>query len=171
MSKPNSTLPVKSMKFAAILIVSLILSGCGFQLKQSAAIPTSFGPASIEGADKHSTLYKAIRNTLKQSSIPLTDSKSATSKIVIQNLTNDRRILSVGSSGKVSEYDLTKTLSFVVLDNSGNAVIETRKLSVNRSYTVSSTDVLGKGLEEDDLNIRMEQDLVDRMFRYIASQL
>lgn len=170
MLSTKRTLHSLLLKFAVLVLVSLVISGCGFQLKQSAAIPASFGPASISGTDKHSTLYKAIKNVLKQSGISLTET-AARHKIIINQVTNDRRVLSVRTTGKASEYDLTKTLIFSVIDSLGNIIIDAHKLTTNRSYTVTNTDVLGSGLEEDDLKIRMERDLVDRMFRVIAAKM
>lgn len=171
MSSPFKTQHFLLLKLVVLLIVSLLISSCGFQLKQSAAIPAYFGPASIEGVSRHSSLFKAIKTALKQSDITLTDSTTANHRIVIGHTGSDRRVLSVNTTGKVSEYELTKTLTFSVSDKTGNEFIEEYKLSANRSYTVTSTDALGSGLEEDDLHIRMERDLVDRMFRYIAAQM
>jgi len=154
-----------------LLLLTVMLSGCGFQLKQSPQLPAGFGPASIEGVNQFSDLYKAIARKLKQSSIQLATEKNlANNRIVIRKVENKKRVLSVGTDIKVSEYELTKSLRFMVLDMTGNQVIEPQTISTSSSYSVSSTDVLGKGLEENDIHRRMEENLVDRMFLSISSQ-
>ena len=157
--------------FILSLALNLGLTGCGFQLKESAAIPAGFGPVKVQGISDYSSLYKSVRNTLRQSSIQIAEDETASHTLVIQQVNNERRVLSVNSAGKVAEYELIKTLAFRVLDANGNEVIEEQRISSNQSYSVSSTDTLANNLEEEDISQRMEASLVDRMFRFIAVRL
>ena len=160
---------MKNIHISLILLLAVTLASCGFQLKQSAAIPASFGPVSIAGINQYSDLYKTIKTALKQSDIQI--SESGNHHISISNVTKDRRVLSVDTFGKVAEYELFKSFSFSVSDNAGNKVIESQTLATQVSYTVSSTDILAKNQEEDDLNRRMEEKLVDQMLRYISNKI
>ena len=113
-----------------------------------------------------------IRNNLRQSSVEVVSDKTAANHtIAISKNRDERRVLSVASSGKVGEYELIKILSFAVYDNSGTKVIDTQTLSANRFYTVSGSDVLEDDREEADIKQQMEADLVDRMFRQITNRL
>ena len=153
------------------LALNLGLTGCGFQLKESAAIPPGFGPVKVQGVNEYSSLYKAVKNTLRQSSIQIAADETARHTLLIQQVNNERRVLSVDSAGKVAEYELIKTLAFRVLDSNGNEVVEEQRISSNQSYSVSSTDTLANNLEEEDIIRRMEASLVERMFRFIAGRL
>lgn len=155
----------------SIVTLALLLSACGFQLRQSAPMPASFGPVAISGTDEFSTFHQVIRRNLRQLDIPLASQGSSANHRIKVRLKSKRRVLSVGGSGKVSEYELTKTLNFNVLDAAGNEVIESQTLSASKAYTVDRNDVLGDTIEEDDVKLRLEEDLVDRMFRFISRQI
>lgn len=152
------------------LLLTFALAGCGFQLKQTADIPASFGPVGISGIDKFSTLYKSIQNAFRQSSIETVSDNSARHVIAISRIRNERRVLSVDGSGKVSEYELIKTLRFSVLGQNGNSVTDSQTISANRSYSVSRSDILSKELEEEDIGRRMEEVLAEQMLRFISSR-
>lgn len=155
-----------------LLLLSITLASCGFHLKQSAAIPTGFGPVSIAGISEYSSLYKIIRNALRQSDIQIVNDDTANHTVVISNLKNERHVLSVNSAGKVSEYELIKTLTFRVLDRNGRDITDPQTISTNRAYSVSSnTETVGESLEEADIYLSMEEALVDRMFRYISGRI
>jgi len=166
---PFSLKTTKHLLTATLL--SLFLISCGFHLKQSASISSSFGPASIEGISTQSTLYKAIRNILKSSDIKISAASSANNRVIISGDNYERKVLSVDSSGKVSEYELIRTLSFAALNSSGDTVIESQSLAANRYYTVNTNEVLSDDFEEQDLRRLMDEELADRMFRYISAQI
>ena len=172
MTAENSAVILKTSLLVLMLIFTLSLAGCGFQLKQSADLPNSFGPVAITGLSPYSSMNRMIRNNLRQSSIEFVSDKTAANHtIAISNNREERRVLSVASSGKVGEYELIKVLSFPVYNNTGDKVIDTQTLSANRFYTVSGSDVLEDDREEADIKQQMEADLVDRMFRQIANRL
>ncbi len=157
-------------RFLLSLLLTVSVIGCGFHLKQSASIAASFGPVSIEGTGTQSDLYRAMRNILKQSDIQITGADAAANRIVISNEKNERKVLSVGSNGKVSEYELIKSLAFSVIKADGTRSIEAQNLAVNRFYSVNDTDVLSEDFEERDLRRLMDEELADRMFRYIGAK-
>ena len=136
------------------LLLSLTLASCGFHLKQTAAIPAGFGPVSVSGISEHSSLYKSIRNTLRQSDISITGTDSANHTIAVSNVRHERRVLSVDSAGKVAEYELIKSLTYRVLDRSGSEITEPQSISTNSSYSVSSNnDAIGESLEERESGV------------------
>lgn len=155
-----------------LLLLSATLASCGFHLKQSPAIPANFGPVNISGISEYSSLYKIIRNALRQSDIEIVNDDSANYTIAISNLKNERHVLSVDNAGKVAEYELIKTLTFRTLDRDGSEVTDPQTISTNRAYSVSSnSETVGESLEEADVYLRMEEALVDRMFRYISGRI
>ena len=147
------------------------ISSCGFQLRQAASLPASFGPVSVQGISKQSQFYRSIRNALRQNSINLVQDGSANHTIVISNYGRDRRVLSVGADGKVSEYELISTASYQLLDNTDQALYPAESFSISRFYSVSTDASLSDDLEEADIYERMEQSLVDQIFRHITANV
>ena len=160
----------KVLRFHALLLGLLLLAGCGFQLKMSAQLPASFGPVSIEGIGSGSTLYRSIKNILRGSDIRIVEAAEANNRIIVRQTKNDRKTLSVDANGKVSEYELIRGIDFSVIDNSGNTTIENQSLIVSRYYTVNNDQALSDDIEEADIRRLMDEELADRMFRYISAQ-
>jgi len=172
MTTGKSAVNFKIRQLVLLFIFTVSLTGCGFQLKQSADLPASFGPVAITGLSPYSNLYRMISNKLRQSAIEVVTEKStANHTIAISNNRDERRVLSVTSSGKVAEYDLVKVLSFSAYNSAGSEIIDSQTLSTNRFYTVSGSDALEDDREEADLKRQMNAELVDRMFRQIASRI
>lgn len=153
-----------------LLFVSGSLASCGFQLKQRTALPASFGPVSIQGIGKYSSFYRTVRSALRQSSISIVESTAASHSIHITP-SRDRKVLSVNTAGKVSEYELIQRLNYRVTSASGTTLIEPTTLSRSSYYTVSSTEILGDSTEENDVYQRLEDDLVNQMFDQISAAL
>jgi len=152
------------------LMLTSLLAGCGFQLKQRSALPASFGPVSIQGVSTFSSLYRALRSALRQSSINIVEDTAASHSIHIKP-SRERKVLSVNAAGKVSEYELIQRLNYHVTSSSGTMLIDSTRLSRSSYYTVSSTEVLGDSTEENEVYKRLEEDLINQMFDQISAAL
>ena len=78
----------------------------------------------------------------------------------IRKNSGSRRVLSVSSEGKVSEYELYQTLEFKVRDAAGRELLAPQYLELTRDYLFEKEDVLGKSNEEEILRRDMHRDLV-----------
>jgi LPS-assembly lipoprotein len=85
--------------------------------------------------------------------------------LVIQNETQQRRVLAVGSAGKVSEYELQYQLKFSVRDQTGKEVIAPDTISQQRDYSFSENEVLAKGEEEQQLFAFMRSMAIQTLLR------
>lgn len=150
-----------------ILIFTALLSACGFQLKQSASLPASFGPVSVEGLDRYSSIYRTLRNALKQSDIEISEDSTANHRLLV-TASRERKVLAVTAAGKASEYELIQSLVYRVVTANGEDLIETRTLSSSAYYTTSTSEVLNDTKQETDIFQRLEQRLIDQMFNQIS---
>ena len=166
------TLKIHHYIFYSLLALSVIssLSGCGFQLKQSPPLPASFGPVSIQEVGKFSSFYKAVRDALRQSSINIVEDTKARHTLIIRT-SRERKVLAVNTEGKVSEYELIQRVNYSVISSSGTTLITPTRLSRSTYYTVSNTEILGDATQEIDIYQRLEQQLVDQMFKQISVAL
>jgi LPS-assembly lipoprotein len=155
--------------FILFALLAVSLAGCGFQLKQSSTLPASFGPVSIDGISKFSTFYKTVRNTLRQSSIKIVEAGESNHTIHITP-SRERKVLSVNTRGKVSEYELIQRVTYRVT-STGSTLVAPTTLSRTTFYTVSNSEVLSDTTEEEDIYDRLEQQLVNQMFDQISAAL
>lgn len=117
-------------------------------------------------------LQQAVRHYLTISDVPLVeDQKDA--KLVIDLISEDvqRRVLSVGSTGKVEEYEVHYAANYAVSRGNGKSLIPEETLDEQRSYSFNETNVLAKDVEQDRLVQDMRRDVVRRMMLRLQSVL
>lgn len=80
-----------------------------------------------------------------------------------------KTILSLNSSGRVSEYQLGYSINFRVLDKAGNQLLAPTTISLVRPITYNDSQVLAKESEEAQLYRDMRNDLVQQIMRRLAA--
>jgi LPS-assembly lipoprotein len=149
-------------------LIITILAGCGFQLRGSIALPfdslylDSKGAPSL-AADMESNLRHGakVRLTAKP------DEAQATLHLGPEK--SDKRILSIGGTGRVREYQLIYQVNFRVVDNaSKDDLIEPQTVELRRDFSYDDSKVLAKEAEEQVLWRDMRTDAVQQIQRRLA---
>ncbi|KAF0192374.1 MAG: LPS-assembly lipoprotein [Gammaproteobacteria bacterium] len=107
-------------------------------------------------------LRRALRSTGTEFSA---DAKSAEAVLTISKEDRSRRVLSVGSTGKVQEYELHYAISFRVSDAAGKERLPEQSISRLRDYSFDQNDVLAKQSEESLLYRDMRRDVINEILR------
>ena len=156
-------------KRTIILYLLILLSSCGFQLRQSVIDIDKLENSFIETNDSRSIFYRKLRAELNSNNIELATSKSiAKNTITIHRDETGRRVLSVSARNVATEYEVFYRLSYSFINEEGNSNAE--ELELTRSYTFNENLVLGKSQEEEVLIEALASDLVRLMLRQISSQ-
>jgi len=143
------------------LMVTLLLTACGFHLRGDVTLAPELSKLYIEGADPYNPLVRELTRSLTTTGVVVvTERKDATAILQILKNSGSRRVLSVSSEGKVSEYELYQTLEFKVRDAAGRELLAPQYLELTRDYLFEKEDVLGKSNEEEILRRDMRRDLV-----------
>lgn len=136
----------------AVAIFAMTLNGCGWRLRGSMGMEMSLPPIYLEIQNGSAELRSELPYTLRSSGVQLEPRREAAPLILmIHSELQQRRVLAVGSAGKVSEYELQYLLKFSVRDQSGKDVISTDTISQQREYSFNENEVLAKGEEEQQL--------------------
>ena len=151
----------------AALLLGALLSACGFLLRGRAPLPPELGQVFIQVETAYDVLEPPIVAALRRSlrargALVVRKAREASSALVIQQLANDRRILSVGGDGKAIEYELTTTVRYVLQDAGANR-IPPQSLSITRDYLFNSDAVLATEAEERKLREVMQAELAELM--------
>ena len=100
-------------KRTIILYLLILLSSCGFQLRQSAIDIDKLENSFIETNDSRSIFYRKLRAELNSNNIELATSKSiAKNTITIHRDETGRRVLSVSARNVATEYEVFYRLSY-----------------------------------------------------------
>lgn len=155
---------------AALLACGLLgtLAGCGFHLRTAVPLPPQMETTLVQGTAPLGELGRAIQRALDGAGSKITSSRDdATAVLVIQRDEVQRRVLSVDSSGKVNQYELTYYLRFALQARDGAVLLPAQSISLQRSYTFDPNNVLSKGNEETELRQDMIRFAVRQMMRRI----
>ena len=159
---PNSGLAA----FAALSLV--LLSACGFHLRAAVELPAVLETTCLQSKNLYSGIATELRLELQSAGADLTDQRdAATGVVVILNERSQRRVLSVGSAGRASEYELFEEVSFALEDPQGNVLLEPQALRITRDLVFDDTQLLGKVSEAEVIRRQMQRDLARQIITRI----
>ncbi len=146
-------------------------SGCGFKLRGPIELPPPLEVTYIQGSPQNE-LVRELRRGLENVGARVTQERAEASAVLrLLKERFDRRVLSVGSTGKVTEYELTYQVRFDVLDAEGESLMEDQTLNLVRGYLNDESQVIGKADEEGLIREEMRRDAVRLMFYRMRAQL
>jgi len=150
------------------LLPLLLLAGCGFHLRGAYVLPfDSIYVALPENNDLRATLK---RNLQAATGVKVSDTAAtaaATLRVLADN--QQKNILSIGSDGRVREYQLVRSFSFRVDDKAGRALLAPSAIVLRRDVTFNDSAVLSKEAEDNLLWRDIQDDLVQQVLRRLAA--
>lgn len=156
------------MRSALALALALLLAGCGFQLRGTAALPfdTLFvPPANVPGVALD--LKRSIQSGTHTAVVD--DPKKAQAILEFSQETREKEILSIAANGRVREFQLRYRVAFRVHDGKGGEFLPLNTVQLTRDVTFNDSDVLAKESEEQLLYRDMQFDMVQQIMRRLAT--
>lgn len=156
----------------AIWGMMLLLTGCGFHLRGDGMDTSGLATLPVvylqSGNPQGGVMVELQRLGQQRGARFTTDSNEAELALNIGAENFERRVLSVGTTGKVSEFALDYTVSFSVLDKEGKE-LTAGNLKLVRDYRFDRTQVLGKEAEENQLRQDMLRDAAQQIIRRLRA--
>jgi len=150
--------------------VLLALAGCGFQLRGSATLPDSLKMMYIQGINLQQGLGLELKRSLTSNDVVVLDSyQDGSAVLTILDNKYERRVLSVGSDAKVSEYALHGALSYKVTGPDNQVMADAQKVEAQRDYQFDQNQVLAADQEEELLRKELNQQLVQSVLRRLSA--
>ena len=157
------TTSIRNQFLMMLAMISLI--ACGFQLR--GGIEANFESISIDGGS--AGFVKQLKKRLRQSSIAVLSSGGEVQLEIVDDLL-DKRILSLNSDGRISEYELNYKVSFRVKGQNDSEWGQLINNEVRRQYTYDDENVVAKALEEEKLINGMRDELIRTITAQISLQ-
>lgn len=152
----------------ALLLSVLVLvdiSGCGFRLRGSVALPEELRALSVESKIKAPELKQLLQDTLKLSGVNIGD--NAPFVIVLENEQFSRRITTVDANARASEYEIREQLYYSLKNKTGDTLLSNQSVDVIRSYSFELDQISGKQKEEQILRREMRKEAIIKMVRQL----
>lgn len=155
-----------------ILVFLGLSSACGFKLRGDVELPPLLQETHIESENPFTGMARAVRVELEAAGARIVESgEQATAVLTIVNEDSENRILSVGSTGKASEYELFDSVTFQLSDRNGEVLIKPQSLRMVRDLVFDETQLLGKVSESDQLHVQMRRSLARQIITRINTEL
>ncbi len=144
------------------LLLSLLLSSCGFQLRGS--LPLEKYPAVYLQGDKHSELLQQLGTQLERNQVKLLGSSDTTAAIfVLDSDSLQRRTLSLFPNGQVAEYELIYKVNYQLILPGQEP--RPYQIELYRDYQDDPSRALAKSKELDLMLTELRSQAVARIIR------
>jgi len=147
-----------------LALVASVVTGCGWRLRGSSNVELELPDVSLQYQSASAVLQRELNKAFTASGVQLVSADKAGIKLVIHRDSQGRRVLSVGSAGKVNEYELQYQLEFSIRDQADKLLVQD-VITQQRDYAFDESEVLAKGDEERQLYDFMRRTAVQSLLR------
>lgn len=154
-------------RWLLVLLLSLVLTACGFHLRSQVDIP--FSSVYVEGSST-SPLVMDLRQIIISGGHKNRLAKSAASAqrtIQILSETNTMVILALNGAGQVAEYQLQYHAKYRLLAH-GKDLVKPAEIILSRDMSYNNSQPYAYGDEENFLYHDMQNDAAQQILRRIA---
>jgi LPS-assembly lipoprotein len=166
------SLPGKLGRAATMLVLLTALSACGFHLRGEVLLPTVLQDVYIESRDRYSGMARALRTQLERAGANVLQSPEQASAILkVVRERSENRVLSVGSTGKATEYELFDEVVFSLSDAAGKELMGRQNLRLTRDLVFDQNELLGKLSEAESIHRQMRETLARQVLMRIQATM
>ncbi|WP_394130478.1 LPS assembly lipoprotein LptE [Shewanella maritima] len=150
-----------------LIIVTSLVSGCGFKLQRNYSIPAELSTLHLSSADKYSELTRLLGDRLRVQRVEMVPASDDVPVLRLHSDSLERATLSLYPTGNVAEYELIYQVHFsVTLPEQEPQVFDT---SIRRDYKDDPRTALAKSREMELLVKEMRIQAADRIVQTLAS--
>jgi len=152
-------------------MVSLILAGCGFQLRDALRLPADLGPVRVVSADPYSPLAESLAQALTRiGATPAAE--DATTNVATLEIISERwgeTPISIDQAGRAQEFTLRYAVVFALHRGEGADLLPQQVIELARDFIAPPTDAIGKTSERELLARELRRDMASSILRRIDS--
>lgn len=160
--------------FARVLVCGLLLllSGCGFHLRNALVLPADLGPLAVTARDPYSPLADSLARSMERAgaTAAAADAEGATRLEVMSEKWNDLPI-AIDTSGRAQEFSLRYAVVFRLRRADGSEIVPQQAVELSRDYIAPPADSIGRNSERELLVDEMRKDMTAAILRRIDAAL
>jgi LPS-assembly lipoprotein len=160
------------MKIAArvfLLIATLAVTACGFQLRGEVDLPPSLKRIHLAVSDPLSPLQRDLELALKRAGAELaaTPTDAAQLRIPLNQLTVEP--LTVSTAARVQEYLVRYRIELEIVDAAGTVLVAKAPIELTRDYSYDETQALGAAAEQELIGKELQREMVQHVLRRLET--
>lgn len=154
-----------------VTLFSLLLAGCGFELRGTADLPEAMSRTYLDMPDRFGEFGRALERSLESNNVEIVGTPELASAVLqISQAQFVREAASFSGTALISEFRLTFRVSFRLLDGQGDALSSQRQVVLFRDYSFNSQEILASQREEEFLRGNLRNDMVNELIRRLEQQ-
>jgi len=152
-----------------LVTCNLSLLSCGFHLRSAVELPPAMARTLIAGAE-NSPLYYELESALLAAGGEVVESvEEASAILTIHTERFGRRVLSVDTAGRASEYEISLFIDYGLSTPEGEPLAQRDTVTLLRDYRFDPDNVLASGSQEAALQNEMRRYAVRQILRRLQS--
>ncbi|MCL1633129.1 LPS assembly lipoprotein LptE [Luteimonas sp. SX5] len=160
---------IRTSLVAFFSVLALLLSGCGFHLRNALTLPEDLGPVRVVSADPYSPLGTALAQALSRiGATPA--SPDATEGVATLEVISERwgsRPISIDQFGRAQEFSLRYAVVFGLRKADGTDLLPRQTLELSRDYISNPVNPTGAESEQELLTRELRREMVASILRRI----
>ena len=155
------------MRILYLFVIVMMISSCGYQLR---------GSMNVDGLENiiiisngHTSISNMLAQKLGSSVIFQIQDYNTYPVVKINSISSRKRQLSVNSSGRVDEYEISKSLDYEIISSENNSVTGTLKASGSYDFNESRMQITSE--QEKITNNAIDKILVRKLIQKLRYSL
>ncbi len=155
---------------ATLILASLMLTACGFQLRGEARLPDYMDRTFVAVADDSTVLVRELRLLLEANGVSIVDRPDPDSATLhIDSQTMARQALSVTGQARVREFLIVFEVVWRLEDAAGEVALEPVTTRLTRDYSFDEGEILAAQREEEFLRDDLGRAMANRLIRRLEA--
>ena len=155
------------MRILYLFVIMTMISSCGYQLR---------GSMNVDGLENiiiisngHTSISNMLSQKLGSSVIFQIQDYNTYPVVKINSISSRKRQLSVNSSGRVDEYEISKSLDYEIISSENNSVTGTLRASGSYDFNESRMQITSE--QEKITNNAIDKVLVRKLIQKLRYNL
>ncbi len=155
------------MRILYLFVIVMMISSCGYQLR---------GSMNVDGLENiiiisngHTSISNMLSQKLGSPVILQVQDYNTYPVVKINSISSRKRQLSVNSSGRVDEYEISKSLDYEIISSENNSVTGTLKASGSYDFNESRMQITSE--QEKITNNAIDKVLVRKLIQKLRYNL
>ncbi len=150
-----------------VLLVAVLLAGCGFRLREEVALPDALSRVRIDSPDPYGPLERDLTAALERAGADVVDTAEGVAVIRIASDAMATEPLSVSEAARVQEYLVRYRVELEIVDAANVVLMPLAAIELKRDYSYDETQALGAAAEEELLRKELRREMVQQVLRRI----
>lgn len=154
------------IRIASACLLALLVSACGFHLRNALTLPPDLGPVRVESRDPYSPLALSLQQALRRAGAELVEGRAR--DVAVLDIISERwgnTPLSVDARGRAQEYTLRYAVFFELRGADGEVLVPRQATELARDYVSVPARAIGTESEREILQNELRREMTAAIVR------